>query len=428
MNSAANIDTAPRTIILPLCRLWLTSTERRIKPMEEMTPDERSRYGPQIGNEKAAFHEEFRKRLGRLFKDGEEGDNSRKLAQAVERYHADAKAVYARLIEVAKYWEVRIVGDPESGIIPQLDNLRVAPQFLKGDGAFIERLLSKDPYVIPYVPAAFKKDRQTVLQAVRFSGPLLMHMDDEFRRDREVVLAAVENDGLALRYAGAGLSGDKEVVLAAVRQNGLALQYAGERLKRPEDNEVLLAAVGQNPQAIIYAGEGIIGRRDYFSIPGDEYPLYARDLGERPAVAAPASSVAVTGPEIMADPKIILELALKFPRILDYFIEGHPIWDDEEFIWGRIGQTNAIPKRIGMKLRNNSRFILSLMEKRLKKFEDCQHDSYVLFKYAGGELRGDAEFLEKMLMFRMDVNLISSWIEKDDFIVQPDAEGSAARR
>ncbi len=438
MNNIANIDNAlkdvlppraaPDKIILPHCRLWLTPTERWIKPMVEMTSDEQGRYGPQIENEKSAFYEEFHRHLGRLFKDGEDEENGRKMAQAAERYCADAKEVYRRLINVAKYWEVRIAGDAGSGIIPQLDNLRVAPQFLKEDAAFIERLLSKDPHVIPHVPDAFKKDRNIVMSAVRFSGALLAHMDDELKRDRAIVLAAVGNDGLALKFADAVLREDKEVALAAVRENGLALQYVGEKLKQPEDCEVLMTAIGQNPQAIIYAGEGVIGRRDYFSIPGDEYPSYARDLGEASMMAALAKATPPSGPEIKAHADIILEIAMKSPRILDYFIEGHPLWDDEKFIWGRIGQTNSIPKRIGMKLRNDSRFILTLMEKRSKKLADCQHDSYVLFRYAGGELRGDTEFLEKMLMFRMDVASIANWIEKDDFLVQADPDDIAARR
>lgn len=416
----------PAKIILPLCRLWLTSTERRTKPVEEMTPDEQLRYGPQIMDEKAAFMVEFRSRLARFLADAAEGDEERKLALAVEQYVEDAKKVYQQLIKVTKYWEVRIVGDAESGIIPQLDNLRVAPQFLKGDSAFIERLLSKDPYVFSYVPAAFKKNRQTVLKAVTFSGSLLAHMDDEFKRDHEVVQAAVENDGLALKYAATALRRDRKIALAAVRQNGLALQYVGEKLKQPKDNEVLMAAIEQNPQAIIHAGEKIVGPADYFSMPGDEYPSYARDLGEKTMATAKAMPTSPSGPEIKADRKIIMEIALRFPRILDYFVEGHPIWDDEEFVWSRINLTNSIPKRIGMKLRNNARFILLLMEKRAKKFEDCRHDSYVLSRYAGGELRGDAEFLEKMLMFRIDVNFIASWIMKDNFTLQGGAEDIAA--
>ncbi len=440
MNTIANADTAPHEtiplarapdkIILPLCRLWLTSTEQRTKPLEEMTPDERIRYGKQIENEKSAFSTEFHRRLGRLFEGVAEEDITRKLAQAVEQYGEDAKRVYQQLIKESAYWEVRIAGDAESGIIPQLDNLRVAPRFLREDTAFIERLLSKDPCAIAYVPAAFKKNRQTVLEAVQYSGSLLAHMDDEFKRDREVVLAAVENDGLAVKYAATALRGDKKIALAAVCQNGLALQYVGEKLKQPEDVEVLMAAIGQNPQAIVHAGEKVVGSGDYFSLSGDEYPSYARDIGERPIVAAEtkATSRSASAPEIRADSKIILEIALKAPRILDYFVEGHPIWDDEEFVWGRINQTNAIPRRIGMKLRNNARFILLLMEKRAKKVEDCRHDSYVLFNYAGGELRGDPEFLEKMLMLRMDVNLIAKWIGKDDYAIQADSIDVAARR
>lgn len=419
---------APEKIILPRCRLWLTPTERGTKPAGEMTPDEQRQYGPQIKNEKLAFYGEFRERLGGFLKDGGEEDGKRKMAQAVERYCADAKDIYGRLVEVAKYWEVRIIGDLDNCIIPQLDNLRVAPRFLKEDAAFIGRLLSKDPCIIPYVPDAFKKDRKTAMDAVRFSGSLLKHMDDEFRRDRAVVLAALENDGLALQYAGAGLRDDKEMALAAVRQNGLALQYVGEPLKRSEDWEVIMAAIGQNPQAIVYAGERLVGGKEHFSASWDEYPLFAREHGEHGAASAPAIPAPGAGVETRVDAKAILEIGLKFPRILDYFIEGHPVWDNEDFIWGRIGQTNSIPKRLGMNIRNNPGFVLALMEKRSKKLEDGRHDAYVLFNCAGGELRGDAAFLEKMLMFRMDVKLIADWIGKDDFFVQANFDDVDIRR
>lgn len=417
----------PEKNILPLCRLWLTPAERKLKPLGEMTPDERSRHWPRIKQEKMDFYREFREHLGLYLSECCDTEMKKRLAQAVEQYYADAKDLYGRLLEVEKYWEVRVIGDQENGIIPQLDNLRVAPIFLKEDAAFIDRLLSKDPHVIGYVSDAFKMDRKTVINAVKASGGLLMHMKDEFKRDREVVLAALANDGMAIQYVGENLRDDKEVALAAVRQNGLALQYVGEALKREADWEIIIAAIEQNPQSIIYAGERFFGGSGQLSASGDERPFCEWHQGEHEISSEPAAvpdACLGTGCDVGA----ILEIGLKYPRTLDYFVEGHPIWDNEEFVWGLIDKTNRIPKRIGMKLRNDPGFILTLMKKRSKKLGDGRHDSYVLFNYAGSELRGHSAFLEKMLMFRVDVNLIAAWISKDDFFVQPDFDDLDIRR
>lgn len=408
---------ASEKIIFPQCRLWLTSTERQLKPLREMAPEERSRYGPQIKNERLEFYEDFRRHLGGFLRDCNEEEMSQKLSQAVERYCADAKALYGRLIEVAQYWEKRVIGDLDNAIIPQLDNLRVAPLFLKEDAVFINHLLTMDPHLILYVSDVFKRDRNAVMKAVKTSGSLLMHMKDEFKLDRAVVLAALENDGLALQHVGAYLRDDREVALAAVRQNGLALRYVAEDLKQQGDWEVIIAAIKQNPQAIIYAGERFFGGWDHFSATGDEHPLFAWRHGEHEM--APDHVVAAPDAGIKADcdAKAVLEIALKHPRILDFYIEGHPIWDNGEFVWGLIEATNRMPKRVGMKLRNEPHFILTLMEKRSKKLGDGRHDSYVLANYAGGELRGNSAFLRKLLMFRIDVALIATWIGKDDFFV-----------
>ena len=156
--------------------------------------------------------------------------------------------------------------------------------------------------------------------------------------------------------------------------------------------------------------------------------MYTWHYGEHDAPPKPEVSFPEVSPKGGCDAKSILKIGLKYPRILDYFVEGHPIWDDDEFIWGMIGHLNRIPKRIGTKLRNDPLFILTLMEKRSKKLDDGRHDSYVLFNYAGSELRGHPAFLERMLMFRMDVKLIAAWVTKDDFFVKADFDDIDIRR
>ncbi len=419
---------SPGKTILPLCRLWLTPTERRIKPMQEMTPEERSRFSSQIKSEQSAFLDQFRKQLGGLLIAGDGEEMEEKLSTAVERYHTDAKDLYARLVDVVKYWEVRVVGDLENGIIPQLDNFRVAPSFLKMDTAFIEQLLSKDPHLIGYVPDTFNLSRNTVMNAVKTCGSLLVHLKDEFKMDRECVLAALENDGLAIQHVDEKFRDDREVALKAVRQNGLALKYVGEALKQQNDWEIIIAAIEQNPKAIMYAGERFFGNWDHYSASGDEHPHYSWHHGEHETAPMPALRIPEAIAKTGEDAKAILEIGMKHPKIFDYFVEGHPIWDNMEFVWGLIDKTNRIPKRIGMKLRNDPKFILTLLHKRSKKLGDGCHDSYVLFNYAGGELRGHPAFLERMLMFRMDIGQIAAWVGKDDFFVQADFNDLDMRR
>ncbi len=393
-----------------------------------MMPEERERFGPQIKSEQSAFLKDFRQHLGGFLNTGSEEEIKAKLSKAVKQYYADAKDLYGRLIDVVKYWDVRIVGDMEKGIIPQLDNLRVAPSFLKSDTAFIEQLLSRDPHLIGFVPDSFKLSRIAVFNAVKTCGSLLVHLKDEFKMDRECVLAALENDGLAIQHVDERFRNDREIALKAVRQNGLALKYVGEALKRQDDWEIIIAAVEQNPKAIIYAGEKFFSGWDHYFASGDEHPAYAWHQGEHEMIPLPDLEVPEASVKTGEDAKAILEIGMKYPKIFDYYVEGHPIWDNEEFVWGLIDKTNRIPKRIGMKLRNNSGFILTLLQKRSKKLGDGRHDSYVLFNYAGAELRGHPEFLEKMLMYRLDINQIAAWIGKDDFFVQEDFDDLDMRR
>ncbi|MCX5748933.1 MAG: DUF4116 domain-containing protein [Candidatus Saganbacteria bacterium] len=103
----------------------------------------------------------------------------------------------------------------------------------------------------PSADTASKKDRASVLAAVKQYGNGLQYAGELFKKDREIVLAAVKENGLALVYADESLKKDKNIVLAAVKQNGWALYFADDSLKK--DKEVVLAAVKQHEWALNYA-------------------------------------------------------------------------------------------------------------------------------------------------------------------------------
>lgn len=185
------------------------------------------------------------------------------------------------------------------------------------------------------------------------------------------------------------------------RHPGDIKSRAGKRgegeLKQRGDWEVIIAAIEQNPQAIIHAGEKFFGGWDHFTASGDEHPLFAWHHGEHEMAPEPAVAAPDNGGKTSCDAKAVPKIGLTHPRILDFYIEGHPIWDNEEFAWGLIDAMNRMPKRVGMKLRNNPHFILTLLEKRAKKLGDGRHDSYVLFNYAaGGGLRRQQNFFAHM--------------------------------
>ena len=100
-----------------------------------------------------------------------------------------------------------------------------------------------------------KKNKDTVLEAVKQNGNSLCHADDSFKKDKEIVLIAVKQNGSAIDCADDSFKKDKEIVLIAVKDNGNALEYVDDSFKK--DKEIVLIAVKQNISALKYADDSI---------------------------------------------------------------------------------------------------------------------------------------------------------------------------
>ncbi|CAE7571478.1 unnamed protein product [Symbiodinium natans] len=111
------------------------------------------------------------------------------------------------------------------------------------------------------MPDQLRRDRDTVVAAVRSDGHALQHASEDLRADRHVVLAAVKENGLALRHAAQVLCSDQDLVLAAVRQNGLALQHAAPELRR--SSALVLEALASDPQAARFVSRELLDDRDF---------------------------------------------------------------------------------------------------------------------------------------------------------------------
>lgn len=100
-----------------------------------------------------------------------------------------------------------------------------------------------------HVLAAFRDDRELVMEALEHNGMSLEVTSEELQNDREVVEKAVTTNGMALMFASPELRKDRALVMAAVGQEGLALQYASEDLRK--DADVAAAAVANHGRAML---------------------------------------------------------------------------------------------------------------------------------------------------------------------------------
>jgi len=108
---------------------------------------------------------------------------------------------------------------------------------------------------------AMRGDREIVLEAVKQNWKQLAYASDNLKGDREVVLEACNQmRGMALAFASKDLKGDRQFVLEAIRTHGWVLQFATDELKH--DRNFILQAVKENWKAIQVVSETYLGDRD----------------------------------------------------------------------------------------------------------------------------------------------------------------------
>lgn len=130
-----------------------------------------------------------------------------------------------------------------------------ASSALKNDKEIVMAAVSQHGGLIRYASDALKHDREVVMAAVSNYGPTLQEVLDEFKNDKEIVMAAVNNRGWALQFAPDKFKNDKEVIMTAVKQYGSALQFAADEFKT--DKAVVMAAVNCDGEALNFASDAL---------------------------------------------------------------------------------------------------------------------------------------------------------------------------
>nr|CAG4713456.1 unnamed protein product [Naegleria fowleri] len=134
---------------------------------------------------------------------------------------------------------------------------------LKGDREFIWHAVSMTRS-IAFCGASedLRKDKELVLQAVKFNGNALQYALNDLRNDFEVVLESVKEFGFALRFASPEMRNNKQIVLEAVKRTGEALQYASKSLRH--DKEIILEALKETRKAVNFIPHSLLSNlHDY---------------------------------------------------------------------------------------------------------------------------------------------------------------------
>ncbi|MCU9936310.1 DUF4116 domain-containing protein [Mycoplasmopsis cynos] len=164
----------------------------------------------------------------------------------------------------------------------------------------------------------FGKNRDIMLEVVKWNGNALRYASEELKKDREVVLEVMKRDyRVALQYASKELWSDKDVVLEAVKRDYRVLQYASKELWSDKDvvlevmkqygdiflnlftlfisdemkkefgknRDIMLEAVKRNGYALQFASEELkkdkdvvleAGKSGWWYLPKFVYPIYLR--------------------------------------------------------------------------------------------------------------------------------------------------------
>lgn len=281
-------------------------------------------------------------------------------------------------------------------------------------------------------------DKKEILELIKEDGDNLLSASNRLKDDKDIVLAAVEHNGLELECASDRLKDDKDVVSAAVLDNGLALEFASDRLKN--DTDVVLQAVVMNDEAITYIGDTLKNNREFFKslaelcgtvLLYDEGEAFRDD--KEIVLKAIETSPDVTqciSDRLKDDEEVMLLAATRGPGLE---FASDRLKNDEEFIKKLYSESYYdleplcyILMNTGCKLKSNSKFMLSLVEKYgsflpVLKFIDKDIVDYKKIakealikdinsmKYLKEELKNDKDFILDILKdIQMNYNVYSS--------------------
>ena len=116
----------------------------------------------------------------------------------------------------------------------------------RDDKEIVMEAIRNEPRLLGFVSNRLKADRDIVLKAIRSQpytedgfGPsiVLKVANEKFRKDREVVLEAVKYYGNNLKFADEKFKADKEIVREAIINSycGEAIEFASSELRESEE-------------------------------------------------------------------------------------------------------------------------------------------------------------------------------------------------
>ena len=194
------------------------------------------------------------------------------------------------------------------------EEFEYASERIKNDRNFILELIEKNPNIIRVLNAKFKNDKEIVLKSIFDDNgsnlKLIKYIGDDLKKDKEFLKQIVDINGSALLYDGLEiLRDDKKTALKAIEFDPGVTQCISDRLK--DDEEVMFLA--------------------------STYGYCLEHASER----------------LKNDEEFVM-------KIFDYLYEEKCNWNEENYDSFHSVYTLMY---IGEKLKSNSKFMLSLVEK-----------------------------------------------------------------
>jgi hypothetical protein len=243
-----------------------------------------------------------------------------------------------------------------------------------------------------YIKENGEKDKNVLLEKLKFDGLYLKNAYYKLRADKEVVLAAVRENGTALKYAHPNLKDDKEVVLESVkghsrRRNGF--KFASERLKNNKEIVLLAISIGEIP--IFDIPEIFREDKDIMRFVLTNYPEMLNN----------------SSPVIKDDKDLVLIVVKNSGFCLKY--TNARLKDDEEVVRAAVRENEYALRFASERLNLNKKFILSLIQ-------ECNgnNDNHALFCSIPYELRNDGDFIIEAFKINIEILIYTSNELKDD--------------
>ena len=248
-----------------------------------------------------------------------------------------------------------------------------------------------------------KEDIPYLMGKFEYGGSVLCILDDKYKNNKEIVLTAVKERGYALKYASEKLRNDIDIVCEAINRDNNAFFFAGDKIKSNrnnilkivnrinnlnvvflkycndeirDDEEIVLRLATINCEEFEYASERIKNDRNFIlelieNKFKNEKEIVLKAIEFDPGVTQCISDRLKDDEEVMflaSTYGYCLEHASErlknneefVMKIFDYLYEEKCNWNEENYDSFHSVYTLLY---MGEKLKSNSKFMLSLVEK-----------------------------------------------------------------